>query len=691
MTESSNVQGASGSDPAMSEAASDVSLIAEASEPPPETELEEKAVPELLLDNRDAMPDKVAIRQKRLGVWEEFDWAEYYRRVEAFALGLETLGFEEDDVLFTIGYNRPHQLWAWVAAQALGGKAAPFYEGTLADDIQTQLDLMEPAIAYAEDQELVDRLLSIGDDAPYLDCITYRDEKGMFRYEESDPEVVPYQAIETRGFERREDLSENYLRDRIRSLDPSKPAMLPPTSGTTGVPKRVKISHNNYLHLAHSWQTIEDLPPDTDYFSFLPMAWGGEQMILLARALVDGWTANFAEQPETEDADFREIGPDFVVSSYSWYEDLAADIKARIENTTWLKRQVYDVAMSIGYRLTEYINGERHDQTPPRWLRAANWLAYWAVYRQVLDKSGLKRAKVAYTGGGPLGAEHFEFFHALGVPLKQAWGQTETCGFVTIHRDRASVETVGKPIPGVTVGLTHDQELVVKGPIVSDGYYNQPEKTAETIKDGWLHTDDYGSIASDGEVTILDRMDNVLELADGTEVTPISLETNIKFNPYIDEAWVIGDSRAHLAAVLSIRYENVAEWADQHDIQYTGYADLSQQPEVIDLLTEILREVNDDFETGIRRYTSLFKEFDPDDGEVTRTGKLRRAPLLDRYEDLVEALYSDKDTVDLEVSITYQDGTETVEQATMEIVTVQDDPDRADQIVAGEPGGDGDG
>jgi len=637
--------------------------------------IEDTTLPEIMLDHVREHGDEIALRWKQYGVWEEFTWDRYYDRVKTITLGLETLGFGEDDVLFTIGYNRPHQLWAWLGAQTLGGIAAPNYEDMLPEDIGDQLELLGPKVAYAEDQEMVDKLLAVADRAASLEAIVYRDEKGMFRYDETDPPVLSYEELESRGRERAEgsEVTDEEFQDRIGALDPEAIAMLPPTSGTTGMPKRVQLSHFNFVNLANAAIEIDPLPEGSDYFSYLPMAWIGEQMILMAAAFLGGWTANFPEEPDTESEDLREIGPEIIFSSPGVYEGWVADIKAQIENTTWLKRKVYGTALSIGERYAEYVSGEQSDEDPPATLRLAHRLSYWAVYRPILDKIGLKRAKNVYTGGGPLGEEHFQYYHALGVPLKQIWGQSEVCGFVTMHRDDdIQVDTVGEVFPNVTVGITPGGELLVSGPVVTSGYYNQPRKTAEALEGDWLHTDDFGAITDEGHIKVFDRMDDVLELADGTAIAPISVETKLKFNPYIKEALVVGDSRESLSAILNIRFDNVAEWADQRDIQYAGYRDLTQKEPVLELIRGVVEETNGKLEEhDLERFVILFKEFDADDGEMTRTGKIRREIVTDRYQQLIDGIYDGRETVEMKVTITYQDGRESVEHGEMAVVEVE--------------------
>jgi len=650
-----------------------MSEIVEVLESDFDLDIREATMPELLLENADESPDMIAVRMKERGIWNEITWEEHVDHVREFTLGLESIGFETDDVLFTLGFNRPHQLWAWLSAIWLGGMGAPNYEEMRSDELYEQLELLEPSVVYAEDQQAVDKILENIDRAPYIETIIYYNEKGLFRYDSEEVDLYSYAEIADRGEQRQSEAPDDYFRSLPEELDHDQPAMLTPTSGTTGTPKRVMLSHKNLVNLGLGEYTVDPLPPESDYFSHIPMAWVGEQMILMAASIFGKWTANFPEEPETKQEDMREIGPEIFFSSPSEYESYVAEIKAKIENTTWFKRTMYNLTMNVGYRYADYVSGDNQDQSAPLTLRLLHWLCYWIMYRPILDKIGLKRGKNVYTGGAPLGEEHFQYYHALGIPLKQIWGQTEVCGFVTVHDDDdIQVDTVGEVVPNVEVGVTDGNELVVSGPVVTEGYYRQPDKTAESIRDGWLYTDDFGTITDDGHVKILDRMDNVIELANGTEVFPAEMETSLKFNPYIEEAMVVGEYEPYLSAVVNIRFDNVAEWADQRDIQYSGYYDLARNEAVLDLLTDVVAEANKDLDEGqqVRRVVSMFKQFDADDEEVTRTGKLRRENIKDRYQELFDAIHNGQDTVEIETTITYQDGSTATQKAPLEILEV---------------------
>lgn len=632
----------------------------------------ENTLPGILFEQAREHPDKVALRWKRYGVWQEYTWSEWVEEVEALALALESMGLGAGDVLFTVGDNRPQQLWFWQAIHALGGHAAPHYPDVLPEVIKGQLNVVEASVVYAEDQQVVDKVLEVWDETD-VETIIYNNPKGMYRYDLDEPELYSYEEILEKGESIRVERP-NRVESLVEQVDPSTPAMLTPTSGTTGAPKRVRLSHSNFINHARAYLSHDPVPDGTDYFSFLPMAWVGEQMFLCTAAVYGNWVANFPEQPETLESDMREIGPEVIFGSPEFYESWIADIQAKIENTSRLKKLVYNWSRRIGKRYAEYVSGDKQDEDPPAKLRALHWIFYWIAYRPILDKLGLKRAKKAYTGGAPLGEDQFRFYHSMGVPLKQLWGQTEVCGFVTTHQnDDIQVETCGTVFPNVSVGLLKSGELVVKGPVVTDGYYNQPEKSESAFTGEWLHTDDFGAIAEDGHVIVHDRMDDVLELGDGTTVTPVNHEAKLKFNSYVKSAMVVGDGRPHLTAILNIRFDNVAEWADQNQIQYNDYADLAQHPAVLDLLTEQVEEVNEELpaELQINRFISLFKEFDADDGEITRTKKLRRDIIVDRYEELIEAMYNGDSEIAFSIDITYEDGTVDEKQDTVHIVDVQ--------------------
>lgn len=613
-----------------------------------------ETLPKLLRERAMKSGSKVAQRWKRLGVWREYTWSEVYDIVMRYAAGLKVLGaVKRGTVVATIGDNRPHQFWTWMAAQSLGGIGGAIYADSLPHEIATQMNLMRAPVIFAEDQEQVDKVLMRADEMPYLEYIVYRDPKGMFRYKDRDhPKVISFEEVLSLGSEGREAVEEELERGKA-----DDPAMLVSTSGTTGIPKRATLTHRNYISQARGLAAVDGAPVGSDYFSFLPMAWIGEQMMSVG-ALVNGYVINFPEEPETLMRDFREIGPEIVFTSPRWYEAWHGEIESRIQDSTYLKRLFYRLAIDVGYR---YV-----DDPDSAYYKFLHRLFYWIVYRPILDKLGLKRVKKAYTGGAPIGQEHFRYFRALGIPLKQIWGMTEMVGIVCLHREedivrRKKYHTVGTPIAGMEIGISEEGEIICRGPMVMKGYWMDAKKTAETIdEEGWFHTGDFGHIEEDGNLVYYDRIEDVITMADGRRVPPIYIETKLKFYPYIKEACVIGEGRDWLAALIAIRYETVSEWAEARGISFAGYPDLAQKPEVIELIRRGVKDVNATLpdHMKVRRFVLLTKEFDPDDDELTRTRKLRRRVINMRYKDLIDAIYSGAAEGPVYYTLRYKDGRE---------------------------------
>jgi long-chain acyl-CoA synthetase len=641
-----------------------VSVVKGEGEPPVVEEWE--TVPKILKLRAEKKGSAVAMRWKRLGVWREYTWSEVYSIVRKYAMGLKALGVGRGTVVATIGDNKPHQIWTWLAAQSLGGIAAPIYADSLPHEIAAQMQIFKASVMMAEDQEQVDKTLMVADKMPFLRYIIYRDPKGMFRYRDREsPRVISFEEVVEMGSREDSEVFESEL-EKGRASDL---AMLTSTSGTTGVPKRAALTHRNFISQARGLAAIDGAPEGSDYFSFLPMAWIGEQMMSVG-SVVNGYVINFPEEPETMRRDFREIGPQILFTSPRWYEAWHAEVESAIEDTTALKRWFYRKAMEVAFR--------RLERPDDAFLNFLYRILYWVVYRSILDKLGLKRVIKAYTGGAPISAEHFRYFRALGLPLKQIWGMTEMVGIVCLHREEDVVKkkkyhTVGRPIAGMEIGITEEGEIVCRGPMVMVGYYNEPVKTAQVIDDeGWFHTEDFGYIDEDGNLVYYDRIEDVITMRDGRRVPPIFIETKLKYNPYIKEACVIGEGRDWLAALIAIRYETVSEWAEKRGVPFTGYPDLSQRPEVMELIREGVRKVNEDLpeHMRIRRFVLLTKEFDPDDDELTRTRKLRRRVINVRYNDLIEAIYSGADRGPVSYTVRYKDGRTAIVNLVLKVVDV---------------------
>ena len=613
----------------------------------------EDTLPKLLVANARKFGDKVALREKEFGIWQTLTWEEFLQRVRNFSLGLISLGLQPEDKIAIIGDNRPEWVIAELAAQAAGAISMGIYQDSIADEVQYLVDFCDARFVIAEDQEQVDKLLEVWERLPKVEKIIYYDPRGLRNY--TEPFLLYFPEVEEMG--------ERYGRQHpglfMRNVENTRPehiAIFSTTSGTTGKPKIAMLTHNNLISMGRNLMKVDPMSPDDEYLSFLPLAWIGEQMMTISCGLTVGFTINFPEEPETVRENLREIGPHVMFSPPRIWENLVSEVQVKIEDATWLKRKIYDWAMPIGYQVADLRFAKKEI---PRGLRWKYKLADWLVFTPIKDKMGLRRMKRCYTGGAALGPDVFRFFHALGVNLKQIYGQTEISGISVLHRDGdIKFQTVGLPLPETEVRIADNGEILSRSPAVFVGYYKNPEATAETLKDGWLHSGDAGYFDEDGHLIVIDRAKDVMTLHDGTKFSPQFIENKLKFSPYIREAVVFGGDWPFVTAMINIDYENVGKWAEKHQIPYTTYTDLSQKPEVYRLIREHVERANQDLPPAarIRRFLLLHKELHADDAELTRTRKVRRRFIAERYADLISALYSDNDTVQVETTITYQDG-----------------------------------
>ncbi len=625
-------------------------------------------LPKLLREHARRTPGRVALREKEFGIWQPVTWGRYLEHVRDFALGLRAVGFGRGDKLAIIGDNRPEWLYAELAAQALGGVAVGVYQDSLADQVRYIVDHSDARIAVVEDQEQVDKLLEVGDRLPRLERVIYDDPKGLGRY--ADAILTPFAEVEARG-RAAAGRAPGLFDAEVEQGKGEDVCLLCYTSGTTGHPKGAMLSHRNMIEMARNFSAVERMLPADEYVSFLPLPWIGEQMMTVSSALALGFTVNFPEEPETVQADVREIGPRFMFSPPRIWENLCSTVQVKIQDAPWVKRWAYRWAMAVGSRVADC----RFARRPvPAGLRLRHRLAWWLVFRALTDRLGLERVRQAYTGGAALGPEVFRFFHAMGVNLKQAYGQTEIAGLSTAHRDgRIKFETVGEPFPNTELRISDTGEILSRSPAVFVGYYKNPDATAETLRDGWLHSGDAGILDEDGQLVVIDRMKDVLTLADGSKFSPQLMENKLKFSPYIREAVVIGKDRPYVVALLNVDYGNAGKWAEDRQIAYTTYTDLSQKPEVCRLLAEEVRRVNRDFPrvAKIRRFVSLYKELDADDDELTRTRKVRRSFVEQRYREVIEALYDEGlEELKVEADIRYEDGREARVRTAVRLVAV---------------------
>ena len=599
--------------------------------------------------------DKVAMREKEFGIWRPLTWQEYYDNVKYLCLGFVALGLERGDKVAMIGDNRPEGLWAEMAAMCAGAVGVWLFQDCMMEEVKYIIEHSDARFFVGETQEEVDKALSIKDACPGLKWVVWDDPKGMRNYHQDF--LVSQDRVREMG--RELDEKDPGLFDRlVEEGRGDDVCLLFYTSGTTALPKGALLSHWNMLTMGRNLMAVDPCYDTDDFVSYLPFAWIGEQMMSVSCGLLVGYTLNFPEEPDTAQDNIREIGPHVMFAPPRLYEGMTRSVQVRHIDSSWLKRTVYRFATKVGYRVADMEFQRR--QVPWIW-RALNRVAYVTMQKKLKDHLGLSRLRHCYTGGAAMGPDHFRFFHALGVNLKQIYGQTEIAGISIVHRDGdVKFDTVGTPIPETEVRITEEGEIICRSPSVFLGYYKNDEATRETLVDGWLHSGDRGFIDEDGHLVVFDRSKDVMTLNDGRPFSPQYLETRLKFSPFLQEAWVIGDGRDYVCAVMCIDYQVVGKWADEHKLNYTSYHELSQKPEVYDLVQKQIEEANRDLPepARIHRFVNLYKVFDADDEELTRTSKLRRSFVEQRYRDIVDALYSDSGVVHMDTKITYEDGRE---------------------------------
>ena len=613
-------------------------------------------LPELLRRNaRTYGHKKVAIREKEFGIWQPVTWQGYYENVRDFALGLHKLGFGPNDKLSYMGDNRPEGLYAEVAVQALRGSIVGIYPDSHLEQVEYIVNHSDSRFIVAADQEQADKILDIKDKCPAVEKVIIDDPKGMRHY--GDAILGYFKDVQKMGRELAE--SDPGLFDRmIDQCSPDDVGVINYTSGTTGFPKGCMITQKNMFSVAKAQDSVDAASDAFEYVSFLPFPWIGEQEFGVYWPLYKAFTVNFPEKPETVQENIREIGPHMMLAPPRIWEKICSDIQVKIQDASWVKRLAYRVFLPVGYKMAGY---RLENRKAPFYWRALNWIAYFGLFRPVKNYFGLSRLKHVYTGGAPLGGEIFNMFQALGVNIRQVYGMTEQTAGSIVHRSGdIRLDTVGRPLPGVEFKVSDSGELLSRGDTIFKGYYKNPEATAEALADGWFHSGDAAVIEEDGHVIIIDRMKDVMELADGSRFSPQFIETKLRFSPYITDGVVIGQGRPFITAMISIDMGNVGKWAEDNQIAYTTFTDLSQKKEVYELVADELAKTNRSLPkvARIKRFVLLYKELDADDDELTRTRKVRRKFVAERYKELIEALYGDEKEVDVQANIRYRDGTE---------------------------------
>ena len=622
-------------------------------------------LPALLQERARQTPQQVALRAKELGIWRETTWAVYLEQVKLFSLGLRSLGLERSDKLAIIGDNRPETFIAELAAQAAGAASVGLFQDAVPREIRYVVDDSDARFAVVEDQEQVDKLLELRERLPKLAKIIYYDPKGLRHYDRADGLLLSFDEVTELGRAYATEHPDAF-ESTIAQVRADDLAMLCYTSGATGSPKGVMLSHANLLAVVNSLLAIDPVQAGDDYVSFLPCGWIVEQVMGLATALVTGQVLNFPEAPETVQQNIREIGPRRMMAAPRIWENLVSQVTVNMQDASWFKRRVLSWGMRVGYAKLD-------GQTASVWMRVQHAVAERLVFFPLRDHLGLRRLRHAYTGGAALGADSFRFFRALGVNLKQVYGQTEIAGVSVVHRDaEADPETVGKPLAQTELRISSEGEILSRSAGLFGGYYKNPAATAEAVRDGWLRSGDAGRIDERGQLIVLDRLQDVMRLGDGSAIAPQYIENKLKFSPYIKEAVALGQGRPHVTALLNIDMANVGKWAETHGCAYTTYADLARNPQVHELVADHVARVNAALPPAatVRCFVLLHKELDADDEEVTRTRKVRRATIAERYRDIIAALYGPDDHVQVDTEFQYQDGRRARIQAELRIYRV---------------------
>ncbi len=611
----------------------------------------------LIVAHAERAPREVAIREKRFGIWRPTTWAGLRDAVAAFACGIERLGFRPGDTLAVLGDNKPEWIVAEFGAIAAGGVATGVYADCLPEEVQHLVIHARARLLVVRDQEQVDKVLKIWDRiAPGLLRVIVWDSRGMSHYYDRHPFLARFEDVARAGREQGGDLGA-VLRAAAERLDPARPAVMLTTSGTTSRPKLSLLSHDNLLFAARAYGEVVPMRRGDELLSLAPLPWIGEQLYDVVRFLMVGARYNFPEETETVRRDLLDLQPAYFGGTPATWELLISTVQAAMDNADPVKRGCYRWATGLAVRCTGARLAGQRPRLLDRWLLP---VLDFLVLRPLKTKMGLGRVRMAVTGGGAISPEVFTYFKALGIDLRQVYGQTECCGIATTHRgDDVRPETVGVPIPGVEVKLSDEGEILVRGRNTHLGYFENEAATRESYTpDGFLRTGDAGYFGEDGHLYVFDRFKDMMVLDDGTRFAPQDIETRLKFSPYIKEVMVCGAKRPFVVAIVSIDLENVGNWAKKRGLAFTTLQDLSQRPEVYALVGGEIRALCARFPENIRirRFAVLLKELHPDDEELTRTRKVRRSLVAERYGDLIDGLYGVGAEHHLDLRVRYEDG-----------------------------------
>lgn len=630
--------------------------------------------PRLLLKHAAERPDAPAMREKEYGIWQAHSWAAMAALVEHIACGLHQAGLRRGEHMVVIGANRPRLYATMLAAQSLGAIAVPLYQDAVGAECVFPITNADVRFALVEDQEQVDKLLEIRSQCPQLAHIIFDDPRGLRNY--SEPGLVALDALIASG-QAFAGQQAGFFRSEVDKAQPDDVAAMFFTSGTTGNPKGVVHTHLTLLDRAQAGAEFDKLTSSEEVLAYLPPAWIGQNIFSYAQWLACGYVVNCPENASTVTIDLKEVGPTYYFAPPRVFEGLLTSVMIRMEDAGAIKRRMFHFFMDVAKRVGPALMDGQPVGAADRLLYA---LGQVLAYGPLRNNLGFSRVRVAYTAGEAIGPDLFTFYRSIGINLKQLYGSTETAVFVCLQPDnQARADTVGVPIKGVQIRVADNGEILVKSAGLLKGYYKNPQATAEVLTaDGWYHTSDAGFLDAAGHLKIIDRVKDVGRIRgganDGAMFAPKYVENKLKFFPHIKEVVAYGDGREKVCVMLNIDFDAVGNWAERRNLPYAGYTDLAQKPEVYQLIKECVEKVNADLSVDtllagsqISRFLVLYKELDADDGELTRTNKVRRGFIADKYQPLIDALYSGKTEQFIETVVKFEDGRSGSVSATLKI------------------------
>jgi len=612
-----------------------------------------ETIPQIIKSNCAKWGRQTAMAMKMFGVWHGYTWQDYYNNVKYFSLGMISLGLKRGDVACIIGDNEPQWFWGEFAVQAAGGIATGIFVDSIPSEVKYIAEHSDARFAIVNDQEQTDKLLEIKKELPLLKRIIYWDPKGLRNYE--DPMLISFQEVIELGKEY-DKTHPGLFEQNVDAGKGDDIACIYYTSGTTGLPKGAVLTHRALITTARGFINRYPLDESDNLISNFPAAWVGDSFFATIPHLLTGARLNFPEEPETIAEDTREIGPNFVIYGPRQWEGLVSEIQVKMLDANPLKRFTYKLFLPVGHKIADM---KFEGKIPNLFWRILHGIAYIALFRPLKDRLGLSKVRFAVTGSSVLSLDTFRLIHAIGVELRQCYASTEA-GLISSHsKGEIKFESVGRPALGTSLRITGEGELLVNSDCMFTGYHKNPEKTAVTLIDGWCHTGDAVNINEQGHLIFMDRLEHMGMLKSGAKYAPQYIEGRLRFSPYIKDAMVIGGKdKEYVSAIINIDFAMVGKWAERNRIPYTTFVDLSQKKEVADLVRQDLERVNGYLpeQSRVQKFVLLHKEFDPDEAELTRTRKLRREFMEQRYKDLIDALYGNIDKVDVQAPVTYRDG-----------------------------------